>query len=155
MEDFLSMILLMVIYIGVAAAGGKKKKNKKQTRSRGFQTAFEGRAPVRGESRTQRAEYAQEGVQTAFERDCESKPIHLHDVPQSVMQHAGEGEDPCHAGGVGAHGRQPAAEEAELFSDPETESGGIARDVLRGVIMSEILTRPCDRRAMQRNRRSI
>ena len=46
-------------------------------------------------------------------------------------------------------------ETAAVFADEETVSSELAQDVLRGVIMSEILTRPFDRRALQRNRRSI
>ena len=73
MEDFLSMILLMVIYIGVAAANGNKKKKKraKQARARGFQSAFDGRPSAGGERRAQQPESAQEGFLPAFDKDCE------------------------------------------------------------------------------------
>ena len=159
MEDFLSMILLMVIYIGVAAANGNKKKKKraKQARARGFQPAFDGRSSAGGERRVQQPESAQEGFLPAFEDNCESRPIHLHDVPQSVLQHAGEGEDPCHAGGARSTTKaERKAKEAEPpFAPDEAEGSEFAQDVLRGVIMSEILTRPCDRRAMRRNGRSV
>lgn len=157
MDRFLSMIVLMIIYFIAASSNGKKKKKKKAARARGFQTAFDAAGPSSDERRMKKPERALEGRQTSFAADCESRPIHLHDVPQNVMQRAGEGEDPCHAGGVDAKRRQTEDAEASsaVFYSSETEGGEIAQDVLRGVIMSEILTRPCDRRAIQRNRRNV
>ena len=148
MEDILSMILLMIIYIAAAAVNGKKeKKTTRQVRTRSFQNAFDGVSRASGEGRRRKAPRAAQGRQNAPDEACESKPIHLHDVPQSAMKNAAEGEDPCHAGGA-KRGEPPEAAE-----EPETDSA--MQDVLRGVIMSEILTRPCERRAMQRNRRGI
>ena len=63
-----------------------------------------------------------------------------------------EGEDPCHAGGAvrPAAEREPAPDAAEHTQDNEA-----ARELLRGVILSEILERPCERRARLQNRRRM
>jgi len=157
MEDFLSMIALMIIYIAVAAANGKKKKKAKKTRAKGFQTAFDGGAPAREGRRSTQSKRPLEGRQMAFEKDCESRPIHLHEVSDSVMRHAGEGEDPCHAGGVDT--RRPVSQGKEppmdIVPDAEAECSEFAQDMLRGVIMSEILRRPCDRRGAKWDRRRV
>ncbi len=68
-------------------------------------------------------------------------------VDQVHLAGAGEGEDPCHPG---------MALEADAFFDDspiqrspifDTEDpDAFARDILRGVVMSEILTRPSQRR---------
>ena len=73
---------------------------------------------------------------------------------------AAEGEDPCHAGSA-----PDAPETADMDNmqdmdsayayDPQQDKQALMQDMLRGVIMSEILTRPCDRMATKRtNRRS-
>ena len=93
-----------------------------------------------------------EGFQSAFSdhaaaaQPCNQQRMHLHEVSGEQMQHAAEGEDPCHVG--------DAREECviEPASQDET-SVQLEQDILRGIIMSEILTRPCERMAMRRGRR--
>lgn len=76
---------------------------------------------------------------------CDQRRMHLHEVSSEQMQYAAEGEDPCHVGS--------APEDHEMNEDEsEQEIGQFGQDVLRGVIMSEILTRPCER-MMRRGRR--
>ena len=78
---------------------------------------------------------------------CDERPIHLHDVSQRQFADAAEGEDPCHVGGTMIQDDQMF----DLPKDPEQDA--FVQDVLRGVIMSEILTRPQDRAAIRRGRR--
>lgn len=95
-----------------------------------------------------------EGFRTAFSeaavqanRSCDQRSLHLHDVTNEQMLAAAEGEDPCHAGGSQ---RQSDSEDEYLIGDEAQQS--LREDVLRGVIMSEILMRPSERRALQRSR---
>ena len=43
--------------------------------------------------------------------------------------------------------------DAAYAYDPQQEKQALMQDMLRGVIMSEILTRPCDRMATKRTNR--
>lgn len=139
MDDFIGIIVLAVIYM-VAAASFKKGKQKKKR--------------ARRESATPREpqfDEAFEGARTALEEalshaDCERKPLHLHEVTQRQFDAAGEGDDPCHAG-------HAPAQEPILLEETQEEPHPLADDVLRGVIMSEILQRPCDRMARRDYRR--
>ena len=148
------MILMVAIYLVVAFAEGKKKSAKKQARRRAEKTAFDMLRSASGKIHAQERKDARKGGNTAQTHMCESASIHLHDVPQSVMEHAGEGEDPCHAGGVPVSDETEIGRE-EIGFDSDFQQSEAMQDILRGVIMSEILTRPCERRAVQRNRRSI
>lgn len=146
MEDFLGLIIIAVIYL-IAAKGNKKKKAKRQARTRekrqtqrdqtaGFEQAFERAVQAaQGVTQEQREKYGD---------SCEEKPLHVHEVTQAQMRAAGEGEDPCHHG---------TAQSEEFFPETDEAQSELAQNVLRGVIMSEILTRPCDRAALKRNRR--
>ena len=66
------------------------------------------------------------------------------------MEQAGEGEDPCHAGGAP---KRPEPDEAYEPTEEEARRAAFQSDVLRGVIMSEILTRPGERAAVRRMKR--
>ena len=83
--------------------------------------------------------------QHAEKMPCQEQPMHLHEVSQQQFLSAAEGEDPCHAGGV--------SRKDEFFDVQNTEHDTLAQDVLRGVIMSEILMRPHERAALRRGRR--
>lgn len=151
MEDFLSLIVVFVIYLIAASSKSKKKTRQKKARARSFKTAFDGEQIEKKQVSAKTAQPVYEGVQRPFVRqhDCEERPIHLHEVRNEEMQWAGEGEDPCHAGGVDTS----VQEEMEpLYGDAPSDDSAM-QDVLRGVIMSEILTRPCDRAALRRNGR--
>lgn len=153
MDDILSLILVAIFYLIAAASGKKKKKAKKKARSKGFKTAFDAWQTADGQMHIETSTGDPAGAKTSFAADpgCAGRSIHLHDVPQSMMRDAGEGEDPCHAGGMDAKEALPVYE-AELPA-AAMENETLRQDMLRGVIMSEILTRPCDRRAAERNRR--
>ena len=83
--------------------------------------------------------------------DSEAEPrIHLHHADEQAMEQAGEGEDPCHAG---AAPKRPEPDEAYEPTEEEARRAAFQSDVLRGVIMSEILTRPGERAAVRRMKR--
>lgn len=158
MEDIFSIIIVLLIYavaVGSAKKSSAKRKAGKQKRSERkpqFEHAFE-QSPAEGEQislrdvqeemRRAAASISAAPVSAQAERreaDCETSRLHLHEVTQDELQAAAEGEDPCHGG----HAPQIAM--AEPFPEEEREPDELSRDVLRGVIMSEILTRPCERR---------
>ena len=64
------------------------------------------------------------------------------------MEQAGEGEDPCHAGA--APERPPMDDETR---ETDVQCAAFESDVLRGVVMSEVLTRPSERAALRRMKR--
>ena len=162
-DDILSLIVVFIFYL-IAVSSGKKRKKKRSERRRAFakrmeQAAMEQqRAAARRAQPQSAADMKKTSIQRELEerdagRPCHDTPrMHLHDVTDAQMTAAAEGEDPCHQGG---------ALSAEMMDSPvyvqETEQDrqALAQDVLRGVIMSEILTRPRDRMAMYRSRRSI
>ena len=151
MEDFPLLILFFIFYL-IAGSSKKKKKNRRQTRGRANPGPM--RTRVQGEQADMRAaardRQTLEGFANAFgvpadHQECDAQPIHLHEVSQAQMSMAAEGEDPCHAGGS-----EEAHRQEDILTDDEEHQ--LRQDVLRGVIMSEILTRPCDRMAMRRDR---
>lgn len=151
MADYSGLIVVLAIYLLMIAGSGKKKKKAAQRRRGPMRTAAEGEQ--HDVHSTQRTDQAMRGFAAAFEPDpdCAARPIHLHPVDQTRMQAAGEGEDPCHAGGVQPSERDDPGIDALAAGEPHA----LAEDVLRGVIMSEILTRPCERAVIRKNRRSV
>ena len=132
MRDFPILPILLILYV-IAVAGGRKKKTTKQNRQRQRPARAASRTQTREERPRTRTEQTAQGFSTAFARE-QSAP-----VP--------EGEDPCH----------PAPKREQMQADgltrepeQETEMDALAQDVLRGIVMSEILTRPCERRARNR-----
>ena len=128
MKDFPILPILLILYV-IAVSGGRKKKANKQ-RQRPARAAS--RAQKREDARA-RTEQTAQGFSTAFERK-QSAP-----VP--------EGEDPCHPA---PKCEQVQADRQAREPEQETEPDALAQDVLRGIVMSEILTRPCERRARNR-----
>ncbi|MGN0772325.1 MAG: hypothetical protein ACI4MP_00850 [Candidatus Ventricola sp.] len=133
MRDFPILPILLILYV-IAVAGGRKKKTNKQSKQRQRNARAASRTQTREERVCTRTEQTAQGFSAAFGR-AQSAP-----VP--------EGEDACHPA---PERERTEADEPECEAIRETEAGALAQDVLRGVIMSEILTRPCERRA--RNRR--
>ena len=153
MDDFLSILVVVVFYLIVAANGNKKRKAKNAAKKapRRRRNAFDDAFPARDAQKTAvQTQPVQAANNAAFhEEACASSRIHLHDVTQNQMHAAGEGEDPCHAGTA-----PDIHEETEFSYDEDTEQqNALAGDILRGVIMSEILIRPCERNAIRRNGR--
>ena len=157
MGSKIGYLVLIILYLLVVSSGRKKKGGKRKgrreakraQRSTDFGGAFAGRATAASASAVQ--EKPDRRADDQEESDCERSRIHLHEVSQQQMDGAGEGEDPCHRGSAAV------ADTPDDFSydEEEKERSAFAQDVLRGVIMSEILTRPCKRTAGQRNGRSI
>ena len=86
-----------------------------------------------------------------FDDPCEQEAeprIHLHHADEQAMEQAGEGEDPCHAGA--APERPPMDDETK---ETDAQRAAFESDVLRGVVMSEVLTRPSERAALRRMKR--
>ena len=145
MEDFPVALLFLIFYL-VAASSSKKKKASKARSQR--------QEMRRDITKALRDQLAQAGMDEAFskaaseepevQKACDSRQMHLHEVGQNVFSAAMEGEDPCHVGG------HDLLEEDHNVPEQTSECDAFAQDVLRGVIMSEILTRPCERRGMQR-----
>lgn len=159
MDDLLGLVVLIVFYV-VAAASRKNKKNRKggakpsqkrparepwdeirENLTRAMETleaAKEAPKPLRAEGALHQ------------EQPCQTQSVHLHEATQQQMLDALEGEDPCHVGGANADdanagGSALTGARAAAYAGEETEQSELAQDLLRGVIMSEILTRPCNR----------
>ena len=151
MEDFPVLLIFFLFYLILGSSGKKKKQQSRMGRGQ----AGPARAWVRRDQKDKADESGKgqtlEGAEAALAKDlrqadhaCEGERIHLHEVSQTEMQFAAEGEDPCHAG-------DSAAQEQFDFSiEDESVHDALRRDVLRGVIMSEILMRPHERRALKR-----
>lgn len=149
MEDFPLLVLFFIIYL-IAGSSSRKKKQKKQARRSPMRTRSQGEQLDK--HALMRDRRTTEGFQTAFpekqdsaELPCDQKRMHLHEVTDEQMLHAAEGEDPCHAGGNTAPAVEP-----EIYLEEEQQA--FARDVLRGMIMSEILMRPHERAAIRKGR---
>ena len=155
MDDFLSILLVMVFYVFVVVTGNQKKKTKnaKQRASRARRAVFE-RAFENMEAEASQAS-ATQAVNTQETREaCEGSRVHLHEVTQQQFHESAEGEDPCHRGGAPA-AESSCAEDTFSYDAQEEEHNTLAQDVLRGVMMSEILKRPSERAAIRRNGRSM
>lgn len=132
MRDFPILPILLILYV-IAVTGGRKKKTTKQNRQRQRPARAASRTQTREERPRTRTEQTAQGFSTAFARE-QSAP-----VP--------EGEDPCHPA---PKCEQVQADRQAREPEQETEPDALAQDVLRGIVMSEILTRPCERRARNR-----
>lgn len=149
MEDFPLLVLFFIIYLIAGSSAGKKNK-KKKSRQNSMRTRAQGEQ--HDARAAERDRQTRDGFQTAFserrdssELHCDQSRIHLHEVSEEQMLFAGEGEDPCHAGG----NIEPEPEQEVPSNDAQQ---AFQMDVLSGVIMSEILTRPHERSAMRRRR---
>ena len=158
--DDLIVIVLIVFAMVNAIRSSKKKKQKGQAagqissakksraaaqkgREADFFAAFARPQQSSGSGRQERP--AQPGA--ASDERLHGPGVHLHDVSQEQMNLAQEGEDPCHAGSA------PAVTEEETPQAPGNPlREAMADDLLRGVVMSEILTRPCQRQTAIRRR---
>lgn len=157
MEDFPLLLLFFIIYL-IAGSSGKKRSKKRKGSMQSARRAEPVLSRPSGENHDtytqEKNRMVREGFRTAFSeaavqanRSCDQSSLHLHDVTNEQMLAAAEGEDPCHAGGIQ---RQSDSEDEYLIGDEAQQS--LREDVLRGVIMSEILMRPSERRTLQRSR---
>ena len=136
MRDFPILPILLILYV-IAVAGGRKKKTTKQNRQRQRPARAVSRTQTREERPRTRTEQTAQGFSAAFARErSESVP---------------EGEDSCHPAPKREQMQVDLQEhEPEQVTEPSAEPNALAQDVLRGIVMSEILTRPCERRARNR-----
>lgn len=113
-------VILLIVYLAAFSAGKKKK--------RGPDRAPKKRAARRAGDEAMRMQAEEPAAEYAPDR---ARGMERETIP--------EGEDRCHPRPM-----QPRVQAAEPLQEaPDT----LAQDVLRGVVMSEILTRPCERRA--------
>ena len=138
MKDFPILPILLILYV-IAVSGGKKKKNRQRQRH--------ARAASRDDARSARTMQTEQGFDTAFER-TQRAPV-IDKVQRTPVP---EGEDPCHPAPERADARAQTPESDDVQMN-EPQINPLAQDLLRGVIMSEILTRPCDRAAQRQYRR--
>lgn len=156
MGEMLLYLLVAALFVMVqVAAGGKKKKKGSLNRSPMKKTEARQGAPTeRPEAKTAEESarvFERHEAQSGFDDPCDSEDaprIHLHQADQQTMEQAGEGEDPCHAGA--APERPPMDDETR---ETDVQRAAFESDVLRGVVMSEVLTRPSERAALRRMRR--
>ena len=122
MEDAPILLIFLIIYLITASSGNKKKKKKRPLREGERRRQGTMRTEAQGEQMDWRSilrtEQANEGFYEAFDAHqqselCDDQPIHLHEVSQAQMVQAGEGKDPCHAGGY-THGGEPEQEVSAL-----------------------------------------
>ena len=163
--DDLIVIVLIVFAMVNAIRSSKKKKQKGQAAGQ-ISSAKKSRAAAQkgrqadvfaafagsqqsggGGAQTRSAQPRVTQPRAAADERLHGPGVHLHDVSQEQMNLAQEGEDPCHAGSA------PAVTEEETPQAPGNPlREAMADDLLRGVVMSEILTRPCQRQTAIRRR---
>lgn len=147
----IQLLLLVVLYLVIAGCFGKKKKNRKRGRSK--------------KQRGQTAVFGKRGPDVTWFKQEEMAPDDAPSGPPpspasaaaaekgALPDRHAQGEEPCHPAENwdDAHAQMQAKD----VGAPAAQMGGapVAQDMLRGVVMSEILTRPCERAAMRRNGR--
>lgn len=154
-EMLLYLLVAALLVMVQVAAGGKKKKKGSLNRSPMKKTEVRQGAPTeQPEAKTAEESarvFERHEAQSGFDDPCDSEDaprIHLHQADQQTMEQAGEGEDPCHAGA--APERPPMDDETR---EEDGQRAAFESDVLRGVVMSEVLTRPSERAALRRMKR--
>ena len=164
MEDLLSIVVL-ILYFVIARAAGKNKKKKKASKNPSasrkpqFDQAFEQlirsvteqpeqdalNSSAAGDETQMSFISAQEGKDPCHasmlgdERPSMRAPV----VSQAEMRAAGEGDDPCHTDGASTE--EAFQHDSPVYDSPILRTGddrALAQDILRGVVMSEILNRP-------------
>lgn len=156
MGEMLLYLLVAALLVMVQVAAGGKKKKKKGSLNRPPVKKTEARQAATERPEAQTAEesarvFERHEAQSGFDDPCDSEDaprIHLHQADQQTMEQAGEGEDPCHAGA--APERPPMDDETK---ETDVQRAAFESDVLRGVVMSEVLTRPSERAALRRMKR--
>ena len=150
--EIFGFLIFVVIYL-VATISEKTKKRKEKAEKKTKQTVLPAQAFESDEEEAD--DLPEEEQPTAASDDpCkqeEQPPIHLHQVTEQEFEAAQEGEDPCHAGGLTAVRLEH--HDGEDASEADLEAMRQDSDILRGVIMNEVLMRPAERAALRRIRR--
>lgn len=157
MGEMLRYLLVAALFVIVEViAVGKKKKKRPAAKLHEPKRAAPPETTQKQADETARERarvFEQADEADEFDDPCEQEAeprIHLHHADEQAMEQAGEGEDPCHAG---AAPKRPEPDEAYEPTEEEARRAAFQSDVLRGVIMSEILTRPGERAAGRRMKR--
>lgn len=154
MGEMLRYLLVAALFVIVEViAVGKKKKKRPAAKLHEPKRAAPPEMPQNQADETDRERARVFEQADEFDDPCEQEAeprIHLHHADEQAMEQAGEGEDPCHAG---AAPKRPEPDEAYEPTEEEARRAAFQSDVLRGVIMSEILTRPGERAAVRRMKR--
>ena len=154
MGEMLLYLLAAALFVIVEViAVGKKKKKRPAAKLHEPKRAAPPEMPQNQADETARERARVFEQADEFDDPCEQEAelrIHLHHADEQAMEQAGEGEDPCHAG---AAPKRPEPDEAYEPTEEEARRAAFQSDVLRGVIMSEILTRPGERAAVRRMKR--
>lgn len=148
------LVAALFVIVEVIAVGKKKKRPAAKLHEPKRAAPPEMTQKQADETARERARvFEQADEADEFDDPCEQEAeprIHLHHADEQAMEQAGEGEDPCHAG---AAPKRPEPDEAYEPTEEEARRAAFQSDVLRGVIMSEILTRPGERAAGRRMKR--
>ena len=157
MGEMLRYLLVAALFVIVEViAVGKKKKKRPAAKPHEPKRAAPPEMTQKQADETARERarvFEQADEADEFDDPCEQEAeprIHLHHADEQAMEQAGEGEDPCHAG---AAPKRPEPDETYEPTEEEARRAAFQSDVLRGVIMSEILTRPGERAAGRRMKR--
>lgn len=146
------LVAAFFVIVEVIAVGKKKKKRPAAKRHEPKRAAPpETTQKQADETARERARVFEQADKSDDPCEQEAEPrIHLHHADEQAMEQAGEGEDPCHAGDAP---KRPEPDEAYEPTEEEARRAAFQSDVLRGVIMSEILMRPGERAAVRRMKR--
>ena len=145
------LVAALFVIVEVIAVGKKKKRPAAKLHEPKRAAPPETTQKQADETARERARVFEQADK--FDDPCEQEAeprIHLHHADEQAMEQAGEGEDPCHAGTAP---KRPEPDEAYDPTEEEARRAAFQSDVLRGVIMSEILTRPGERAAVRRMKR--
>ena len=152
MGEMLWYLLVAAVFVIVEViAVGKKKKKRPAAKLHEPKRAAPPEMPQNQADETARERARVFEQADEFDDPCEQEAeprIHLHHADEQAMEQAGEGEDPCHAGA--APERPPMDDETK---ETDVQRAAFESDVLRGVVMSEVLTRPSERAALRRMKR--
>ena len=161
MGEMLLYLLAAALFVMVeVVAVGKKRKKRAGNRQAAKPHEPKRAAPpettdVQAEetARERARVFEQADEADGFDDPCDSEAeprIHLHHADEQAMEQAGEGEDPCHAGAAPKRLPLDDGDEPEALDE---QHAAFQSDVLRGIIMSEVLTRPNERAALRRMKR--
>lgn len=154
MGEMLRYLLVAALFVIVEViAVGKKKKKRPAAKPHEPKRAAPPEMPQNQADETARERARVFEQADEFDDPCEQEAeprIHLHHADEQAMEQAGEGEDPCHAG---AAPKRPEPDETYEPTEEEARRAAFQSDVMRGGIMSEILTRPGERAAVRRMKR--
>ena len=154
MGEMLRYLLVAAFFVIVEViAVGKKKKKRPAAKLHEPKRAAPPETTQKQADETARERARVFEQADKFDDPCEQEAeprIHLHHADEQAMEQAGEGEDPCHAG---AAPKRPEPDEAYEPTEENARRAAFQSDVLCGVIMSEILTRPGERAAVRRMKR--